>query len=201
MSLIGQAHRSLIYDRRVRRLSEILSKTLPRSCSVLDVGSGDGKLARSLLQSRPDLSIEGADVLRRERTWLPVKSFDGANLGYTDSSFDAVMLVDVLHHTLNPEELLRETLRVSRRWLIVKDHLLKGIAARIRLRIMDYAGNSDHRVALPYNYMNQKQWKAIERRLNLKSAARIETLGLYRWPLDYIFGAGLHFIAVYEKEL
>lgn len=199
MSLIGKVHRALIYDGRVRRLSELLSETIPRSCNVLDVGAGDGKLAWSLMQSRTDLRIEGVDVLMRARTWLPLKSFDGTNLPYDDSTFDAVMLVDVLHHTVDPLALLREALRVTRRWLIVKDHTLKGFAAGLRLKIMDHAGNSDHGVALPYNYMSQKQWEELERILNVKLTTKINDLDLYRWPLNFIFGAGLHFIALYEK--
>ncbi len=199
MSLIGHAHRTLIYDGRVRRLSELLSEIIPPSCNLLDVGSGDGKLAWSLLQRRPDVTIEGVDVLLRVHTAIPVKLFDGTNLPYADSTFDAVMLVDVLHHTADPGTLLREALRVTRRWLIVKDHRLKGFAARLRLRMMDRAGNLDHGVALPYNYMSEKQWEELERILNVKVATKINKLRLYRWPLDYIFGSSLHFLALYEK--
>ena len=199
MSLTGRAHRTLIYDRRVRRLSELLSEIIPRSCNLLDVGSGDGKLAWSLLKRRSDLRIQGADVLMREQTWIPVKSFDGTTLPYTESAFDVVMLIDVLHHTSHHEILLREALRVTRRWLIVKDHALKGFAAGLRLRMMDHAGNSDHGVALPYNYMSEKQWQDTEKILSVKLVTKIDNLRLYQWPLDFIFGAGLHFIALYEK--
>lgn len=201
MSLLGQLHQSLIYDRRIRRLSELLSRTIPRSCTVLDVGCGDGKLAWSLQQRRPDLRIEGVDVLIRERTWLPVKEFDGKSLPYPDSAFDAVMLIDVLHHTPDSFALLQEGLRVSRLWLVVKDHFRNGLAAGLRLRLMDYAGNSHHGVTLPYNYLSDKQWVELEGRLDAKLSTKMENLGLYRWPLDYIFGSGLHFIALYEKRL
>jgi len=201
MSLIGQAHRAFIHSKRVQRLSELLSAIIPHSSTLLDVGSGDGRLAWSLLQRRPDLTIEGVDVLLREQTWLPVKLFDGTNLSYADSTFDAVMLVDVLHHTADPRALLREALRVSRRWLILKDHTLKGFAAGLRLRVMDRAGNSDYGVALPYTYMSEKQWEELEQILNMKVATKINKLRLYRRPLDYIFGSGLHFIAMYEKGL
>ncbi|HEV7217681.1 MAG: class I SAM-dependent methyltransferase [Terriglobales bacterium] len=199
MSLIGHVHRTLVYDRRVRRLSELLSEIIPPSCNLLDVGSGDGKLAWSLLKRRPDLTIEGLDVLLRERTAIPVKSFDGTNLPYVNSSFDAVMLVDVLHHTADPGTLLREAVRVTRRWLIVKDHRLNGFAAGLRLRMMDRAGNLDHGVALPYNYISERQWEELERTLNVKVATKINELRLYRWPLNYIFGSGLHFLDLYEK--
>lgn len=199
MSLLGQCHRFLIFDRRVQRLSELLSQMIPPESSVLDVGCGDAKLAWSLLQRRPDLRIEGVDVLIRKQTWIPVKLFDGETLPYANSSFDVVMLIDVLHHTLDPLALLREALRVSCRWLIIKDHVLEGFAAAMRLRFMDYAGNSDQGVALPYNYLTEKQWEELEQSLGLKVEAKIRDLGLYRRPVDYVFGSGLHFIALYQR--
>ncbi|MGH9511671.1 MAG: class I SAM-dependent methyltransferase [Terriglobales bacterium] len=200
MSFLGRLHRTLIYDRRVSRLSELLSQVIPPECSLLDVGSGDGKLAWTIVKNRPDLSIEGIDVLIRNQPWIPVKPFDGRNLPYPDSSFDAVTLVDVLHHTLEPLALLREALRVSRRWLVVKDHVLQGLAAGLRLRLMDYAGNADHRVALPYNYISGKQWQDFQQMLKLRLIEKKTRLKLYPWPLDYTFGSGLHFVALYEKK-
>lgn len=200
MSVLGQIHEAHIYGRRVRRLSELLAEMIPQGCSLLDVGCGDGQLARSLLDKRPDLRIEGVDVLVRERVWLPVQAFDGRNLPHPEASFDGVMLVDVLHHTRDPLALLREALRVSRRWLIVKDHVLKGPAAALRLQFMDYVGNSHHAVALPYNYLSDGAWNELRRVLDLKVAAEVKALGLYPWPFDYIFGAGLHFIALWERS-
>jgi SAM-dependent methyltransferase len=201
MSLPGKLQRVFVYDRRIQRLAELLSQIIPASGRVLDVGSGDGKLAWTVLQRRPDLQIEGVDVLMRPKTWITMKSFDGTTLPYPDASFDAVVLIDVLHHTVDPVALLREALRVSRGGLIVKDHVLQGFVANARLRLMDYAGNADHRVALPYNYMSEAQWTRIETLLGLNVVTRIKKLDLYRWPLDYFFGSGLHFIALYQKPL
>jgi SAM-dependent methyltransferase len=200
MSVLGQVHEAYIYGRRVRRLSELLAELIPLGCTLLDVGCGDGKLARSLLDKRPDLRIEGVDVLIREQTWLPVRAFDGQSLPHPDSSVDGVMLIDVLHHTRDPLALLREALRVSRRWLIVKDHVLKGPAAALRLRLMDYIGNARHGVALPYNYLSTGEWNELHRVLDLKVAAEVRELGLYPPPFDYVFGAGLHFVALWERS-
>jgi len=199
MSVLGRVHETYVYGRRIRRLAELLSQLIPPGCSLLDVGCGDGKLARFLLDQRLDLNIEGVDVLLRDRTWLPVKPFDGTNLPYPPSSVDGVMLIDVLHHTRDPQALLREALRVSRRWIIVKDHVLHGTAAGLRLRFMDYVGNARHSVALPYNYLSAQQWCELRRTLNVKVTQEVKDLGLYSRPLDYFFGAGLHFIALWER--
>ena len=198
MNLLDHVHREYVFPRRVLRLSEQLSQLIPAGCSVLDVGCGDGKLASSLLQKRPDLRVQGVDVLARERTWIPITRFDGTKLPYDSDSFDAVMFVDVLHHAQDPLVLLREALRVSRRWIILKDHVLHGLAAGLRLRFMDYVGNAGYGVALPYNYWTAEKWRDVERQLGLKTCAEIRRLKLYPWPADYVFGAGLHFIALYE---
>jgi SAM-dependent methyltransferase len=199
MSVLDHLHANWIYRRRVRRLSEILCEMIPHDCSLLDVGCGDGKLAQLLLQKRPDLQIEGVDVLVREQTSVPVKNFDGINLPYPDSSFDGATLIDVLHHTRDPLLLLREAARVSRRWLIVKDHVVQGVAAVWRLRLMDYAANSPHGVALPYNYFSRKEWADLRCALDVKVVAEMTALGLYPKPIDYVFGAGLHFVTLWER--
>jgi len=200
MNVLDRIHESCVYGRRVRCLSDHLARLVPAACSLLDIGCGDGKLAQLLLEKRPDLRIEGVDVLVRKKTWLPVKPFDGTNLPYSDSSFDGVMLIDVLHHTLDPLPLLRQALRVSRRWLIVKDHVLQGPGAALRLRFMDYVGNARHTVALPYNYQSTSEWSALYRCLNVKVSAEVTDLGLYPWPFDYVFGAGLHFVVLLDRH-
>lgn len=199
MNLLERVHESYVYGRRIRRLGEILASLIPSGCSLLDVGCGDGKLAQSLIRKRPDLQIEGVDVQVREKTWLPVKAFDGTHLPYPAASFDGVMLIDVLHHTRDPLPLLQEAVRVSRRWLVVKDHVLAGPAAAARLRFMDSVGNARHGVSLPYNYLAAGQWAALRNDLNLKATTELANLHLYLWPMDYVFGASLHFAALWER--
>jgi ubiquinone/menaquinone biosynthesis C-methylase UbiE len=200
MSWPGKLQRAFIYERRLRRLAELLAQAIPKSYSVLDVGSGDGRLAWSLLERRSDLAIQGVDVMLRQSTQIPVRLFDGTTLPYSNSSFDAVMLIDVLHHTVDPLLLLREALRVCRNCLIVKDHLLEGLAAGMRLRILDYAGNADYGVALPYNYLSEKQWVEWETLLQVKVMSKTKKLDLYPWPVNLFFGSGLHFLALYGKS-
>jgi hypothetical protein len=71
-----------------------------------------------------------------------------------------------------------------------------GPAATLRLRFMDYVGNSRHRVALPYNYLSKAEWNELHLLLDLKIAAQVNELGLYPRPFDFVFGAGLHFVAL-----
>ena len=67
-SIVRSAHKKLVYDRRTHVLAAKITKLIPDFASVLDVGTGDGHIASLLQTLRPDLQIEGLDVLVREHT-------------------------------------------------------------------------------------------------------------------------------------
>ncbi len=192
--ILDRLHQRLVYSRRVRVLTDHLAELLPADAEVLDVGAGDGLIDRLILDRRGDLRIEGLDVLVRERTHVPVRSFDGRTIPAPDDSVDAMMFVDVLHHTPDPRVLLGEAARVARRAVVVKDHLLTGPLAGPTLRFMDWFGNARHGVRLPYNFWTPEQWNAAFAERNLTPEDWIERLRLYPRPADWLFGRRLHFL-------
>lgn len=71
------------------------------------------------------------------------------------------MFVDGLHHTDDATVLLRETRRVSRQVVLIKDHYTGGVAADFTLRLMDWVGNAPHGVRPPYSYCNRSRWRSV----------------------------------------
>src|SRR6266699_4877837 len=143
MSLIGRLHGQYVHSRRVCVLRDCLLELIPSHASVLDVGCGDGLLARLMMDQRDDVQISGIDVLVRNDTKVSVKQFDGSRIPFENKSFDAVMFVDVLHHTPDPAVLLREAARVARKAIVIKDHRLNGLLAKPTLRLMDWVSNAN----------------------------------------------------------
>jgi SAM-dependent methyltransferase len=167
----------------------------PEGLSILDVGCGDGLLAERLALRRPDLQITGIDVLVRPNTRIPVTAFDGRRIPRPDHSVDVSMFVDVLHHTKEPEALLREARRVTRRLILIKDHNRGGRLSRALLHFMDCVGNARYGVPLPHNYLSRREWDDMFRRLDLRIEQWVPSLGLYGWAGEWLFGRSLHFIA------
>ena len=177
---------------------EHLAALIPARARVLDVGCGDGVIDRLIMEQRADVSIQGIDVLVRPHPQIPVKRFDGITIPYPEASFDAVMFIDVLHHTLDPLVLLGEAQRVAGT-VLIKDHFRNGFLSGPTLRFMDWVGNAHHGVALPYNYWSKYQWTEAFAELRYVVGPTRSALGLYPWPASWIFERGMHFVARLER--
>lgn len=192
-------HNKLVYSRRMTRLTELLLPLLENSKNVLDVGCGDGRIDSLILGKRKDMSIHGIDVLVRQEIYIPVREYDGETIPYEDGTFDTVMTVDVLHHTDDPVQILKEMARVSSRYIIIKDHIRSNYLDYLKLRAMDYVGNAHYHVRLPYNYQTEEQWKRIFKACGLRVVKRKTQLNLYKGIFHLLFDRNLHLIVVLEK--
>jgi SAM-dependent methyltransferase len=198
--LISNLHSARVFPRRQRVLAERLGALIPPHSTVLDVGTGDGSIAAAIQKSKPGLVVTVIDVLVREGTAIPVVAFDGVTIPYPDNSHDVVLFVDVLHHTPDPQVLLAEAARVTRKYVVIKDHNRNGFLAGITLRFMDWVGNARFGVALPYNYWSREEWMAGYKKAGLEVVANHTKIGLYPFWADWIFGRELHAIVLLQKK-
>jgi SAM-dependent methyltransferase len=197
---IGKLHGRLVSPRRITVLAEHLGAMLPADCRLLDVGCGDGALGALLQKSVRGLRVTGVEVIPREGCAIECHAFDGRHLPFPDGSFDGSLFVDVLHHTHDPFPILEDASRVSRDFILIKDHLAETRWDHWRLRFMDWVGNRPHGVALPYAYLSQEKWRDLYGRLRLKEARTVSDLPLYPAPASLVFGGGLHFATLLQKS-
>ncbi|SRR6266540_856893 len=196
MDLIAMLHQRVAFNQRRRRLSSLLSEALAPYTRVLDVGCGDGQISRNLMRLNPGLEITGIDVLVRPAPAIPVIKYDGSRLPFDDDSFEAVMMVDVMHHTPDPTVLLAEARRVASELVVVKDHCRDGLLADSTLRLMDWVGNHRHGVALPYTYWPRARWEQSCADVGLTICSWQSRLDMYAPPLRPLFERKLHFMSL-----
>jgi len=199
LPLLKVVHHNLIFSRRVGVLAESLAAHMPCNCSVLDIGCGDGTISSLIAARRPGIQIRGIEIKPRPTCRIECTLFDGAHIPFPDRSVDLCMFVDVLHHTECISSLLAEASRVSKRFVVLKDHLSENQLDFFTLKFMDWVGNWAHGVAIPYNYQCRAAWDSLFASSGLKPVVWVDHVPLYPFPFDKIFGRKLHFIALLEK--
>lgn len=180
LNLIKQGF--LAYHHRTSRIPHgervvaSLAKQLGQVDSLLDVGCGDGNNTQQLALRAGATRVVGVDVVVRPTAVIEVHSYDGVHLPFPDRSFDAVSIVDVLHHCTEPLAVLKETLRVADKMLIIKDHFAFGPITHKMLYWMDIAGNAKDAIPSPGTYFEPQQWISMI----AEAGGRVESLD---WPL------------------
>ncbi len=198
--VIGALHTRIVFGRRIRAIANAFQ---PHLCSgrVLDVGCGNGMISKLLMEGRDDLTITGVDTLVRPETAIPVAEYNGVNLPFPDNSFSTILLVDVLHHTPDPQAVLQECRRVCRDAILIKDHFAESRMDFLILKMLDWVGNRPHGVVLPYNYFSRKQWGEMLKSANLSEQNRTERIaGLYPYFLQQMIGTRIQFISILTKN-
>lgn len=97
--------------------------------SVLDIGSGTGRVLVRLKERRPDIVVVGVEPSIELRQIGHKKGLkeselvagDATALEYTDQSFDLVCEFGALHHIPRPDRAVAEMLRVARKAVFISD--------------------------------------------------------------------------------
>jgi SAM-dependent methyltransferase len=149
-----------MYGYRSPIYSIVRSLLLPRGpfTQALDFGSGDGWFALKLVQDQVVGNVVPVDIQSRRRCYVPPLLYSGTRLPFQDRSFELTYCIDVLHHCHEPLETLRDVLRCSNNYVLIKDHTCRSRADRLLLCFMDEVGNRIHSVHSPYHYQRGWEW-------------------------------------------
>jgi ubiquinone/menaquinone biosynthesis C-methylase UbiE len=137
----------------------------PGDRRILDIGGGTGIIAQAVSELFPVDEVISIDVQDRFLSTLTIdaKTYDGRKIPFPDSSFDAVMFNNVIHHV--PVEyraaLLVECRRVARSGVYIKDHVAASRLDHHRLAALDWIGNIPFGGMLWANYLSQAEWAVL----------------------------------------
>ena len=145
----------------VRRRNRILEQIVPfltKGDRFLDIGSGSCNVCYDLMELGYD--VTGVDI--DDLSVFP----DGERLPFHDDSFDTSLILQVLHHTANPEEIIKEARRVSKKIIIMEDLITSRIQKYLTF-FADSLGNLEF-TGHPHSNMSQSGWEGIFDKVNLR---------------------------------
>lgn len=114
------------------------------SCSVLDIGSGYGRLSHFLKMNNFDvLAIDSSRKMVKICKNKRIDSclIEAGNLGLSDNTFDLVITDGLLEHFEDPLPLIKEEARVSSKWVlnfIPRDIMLNKILEKVQKVPQEY---------------------------------------------------------------
>ena len=92
--------------------------------------------------------------------------YDGDNLPFKDKTFGTALLITVLHHTKNPQQVLHEALRVSNKVIIIEE-IYDSWWRKMATFIMDSVCNNEY-FGHPHSNMTDLEWKNIFEKMGAK---------------------------------
>jgi SAM-dependent methyltransferase len=192
-------HRRAISTPRIGRVASALARQLGTARSLLDVGCGDGHVGRALAERVGAERVGGVDVLVQPAPAIDVTPYDGVRLPFEDGAFEVVVLSDVLHHSADPERLMREALRVASRVVAVKDHVRFGPVSAFVLLALDRVGNAEAGVEVRGRYLSLPEWVELVTRAGGRVTSLEWPLRIHAAPFRWFAPDALQFAARVER--
>ena len=97
-------------------------------------------------------------------------------------------------------QLLKEAVRVTKKYLVIKDNTTRGLLGYRRICFMDWAANNPYGVKCLYRYFTAEEWREIYESLGVSVKVELESIRLYPEPFNLVFGNSLQYLAVLSRE-
>ncbi|MEO6190531.1 MAG: class I SAM-dependent methyltransferase, partial [Saprospiraceae bacterium] len=103
---------------RSRRIAKNICQLIPARSKILDFGCGNMYTAIELKKIDPSLDITGIDVIEDQNLDIQSQHLNNVKFSLTyplrinaeDSSYDIALAIASLHHTSDPEKMLKKLL-------------------------------------------------------------------------------------------
>jgi len=158
-----------ILTTRAKYLANLISSDVEPLKKGLDVGAGN-MLVSKYITKNIDTKIEGIDVLDMNLTNLPHTIYDGKKLPFKNMTFDYSLLIGVLHHISDQDDVLKETKRVTKKRIIIFEDTYKNNLEKQWVKIRDILGNIPEELGMNFalSFHSENEWEAKFKSLGLK---------------------------------
>ena len=206
--LFSNITRKIFKGDRLKRLSigvsdflKIIYLNKKRKLSILDYGCGSMDLSKKIQKKKFIKKITAVDIYSANYRFKKIKYLnDKFFFKNNNKKFDAVVIVDVLHHMgiEDAHKILRKLSKYSK-FIIVKDHYEYGFFSRHLLRFVDFYANYAYGVTIPKKYFNKSSWILSFKKAKLKQINHISNFQQHDGLYNIILNKKHHFISLLKR--
>jgi ubiquinone/menaquinone biosynthesis C-methylase UbiE len=147
---------------KYQRLADLYSG---KESSVLDVGSGNGALAKILVDK--GYQVQALDVKDKSAfSEIHPRLYDGKTFPFRDDSFDMAQIITVLHHAGDHRLIINEAKRVAKRIIIMEDIYSNSIQKCLTF-FFDSLNNWEF-LGHPHSNRTDTEWRQLFDELELE---------------------------------
>jgi len=156
----------------------------------IEIGSGPGSVLDVMREQ--DYEVDGLDIRDSSfRQDLRPILYDGESMPFAIEAYHTALLPTILHHTPDPEHIIKEAARISRRLIIIEDvyenRFMEWLTKRFdSLMNLEFKGH-------PHSNRTDQEWQDTFRRLGLsikyKSVNRIA--GIFKQAIYVLEPSGV----------
>jgi SAM-dependent methyltransferase len=138
---------------------------------ILDLGAGNGFLGE-LIHNELKKEVKLMDVIDYNFSSLPIDIIKpGSKLPLEDNEVNTTLLYAVLHHAEDPDQVLREAVRVTKNRIVLVEGYVENPKVTSINSYFDWFLNRvavDTDMNVPFNYRKQSEWEADFQKLGLE---------------------------------
>lgn len=172
-----------LWKSRAKDIYSRLKPYLKKGDKILDIGAGSCQIAEILTKRGFKTTLLDVKNLSSVSSINPI-IYDGQYIPFKNNSFDVALLITVLHHTSNTEQVLSEAKRVSKRIIVIED-IYKTTFQKYLTFIMDSLANLEF-INHPHSNKSDKEWKRLFKELGLKLVDTKKYL-FWKWFISGIY--------------
>ena len=156
---------SPIYQWAAKKMCFQCQDFIEKGEKILDLGCGSAIVAKAF-QNFFQAKVIGVDIKDQRVFDIPFEIINGRELPFPEKSFDTVLINYVLHHSQEPEALLKEAKRVAKKIIIYED-LPENLFSKIYCKIHGFTFNKFFQKNNNLSFKTAKEWEEIFQKLGL----------------------------------
>lgn len=163
-------------EERAEYLVRLFENYLSPASRILDIGGGPGFYFKPLESRGHSLTI--LDVARPAFQKAPVVLYEGGTrFPFADKSFDVSLIITALHHISDPEYVVSEARRVTKKTLVVVEDLYHHWLGKIWTILRDRLYNFEF-FGHPCQFRKKEEWLSL---FSKEGLSVVEQTNVYTW--------------------